>query len=75
MGDSTHMLCEGQKLTPGVFLDHSPFYILRQIFNPELSDTAVLASQLALGPLPPSPELWDYRQVTPPSSFMWLLGA
>lgn len=70
VGDGAHVSSAGQNLTLGVFLDHSPFYILRLIFNPELMDTAVVASQLALGPLSPSPEHWDYRQVAPPSIFM-----
>lgn len=63
--------CGCQKLTLGVFLGCTPFYILRQIFSPELTGTAVLGSRLALGPLSPfmSPGITDKSPHHP--AFIW----
>lgn len=64
--------CGCQRLTPGVFLGHTPFYISRQIFNPELTGAAVLG--ITLGPLTPfmSPGITDKSPHHP--ALIWGLG-
>lgn len=62
-------MCGRQTLTSGVFLCCSSPSVLRQDgwLNPELSDSAHLATHLALGITAHLPVCWDYRQTAVPT--------
>ena len=51
--------------------DRSPLYLPKYVIslNPELSDSAPVASQLSLEILSRFPKLWDHRELTHPPSF------
>lgn len=65
-------VCGGQKLASYVFLDHCPFYLLKQVplLSLRLTNSPNLALQLVLGILPLPPEYW---WATMPNSFCGVL--
>lgn len=73
MGVYTHM-CDSPKLTPGIFLDSTPCYLLRQglSLNLELWSLVSLAGQLAPGICLPNAETTGNQHTT--LTFKWVLG-
>ena len=69
-------VCRYQTLTRGVFLCCTSLSVLRQDgwLNPELADSARLASRLALVIILHPPVCWDYRQTAAPTQpFMCMM--